>query len=168
MEKIGIIHGSMTDATERVAHAIQTLLGEERAEVKDVSAITLDDVNCYRNLILGVSTLGMEDARDDWDSKLELLQKADLKEKRIALFGLGNQDLYPDNYLDGMGRVYEALRSNGASTVGWWPSDGYSCNRSNALRENMFVGLALDEDTGSDETFDRIEGWLEQLDGQWL
>jgi flavodoxin I len=168
MNRIGIVYGSTTGVTAEVAQTIQTLLGKERADLMDVSAITVEDLNRYQNLILGVSTWGMGEMQNDWEAKLKLLKEADLKGKRIALFGLGDQIAYADTYLDAMGTLYDTLLSCGVTPVGQWPADGYACEKSTALRENRFVGLALDEDNESKKTAERIDSWLKQLDGQWL
>lgn len=168
MEKIGIFYGSTTGNTAKAAQLIQNVLGEERADTIDVAAAGADDFNRYRNLILGVSTWGLGDLQNDWDSKLKVLKEADLKEKRIALYGLGDQQGYPDTFLDAMGTLYEALRSWGVTPLGQWPVDGYSFLNSTAHVDGSFVGLALDEDTEPAKTTGRIESWLKQLEGQWL
>jgi flavodoxin I len=40
---------------------------------------------------------------------------------------------------------------------------GYDFNKSKALRDDKFIGLALDEDNQSDLTDSRIKQWVTQL-----
>lgn len=168
MEKIAVIYGSTTGNTENIAQLIRNLLGEDRADLINVASVGVEDFNRYRNLILGASTWGLGDLQDDWDGKLALLKGADLEDKRVALFGLGDQQSYSETFLDGMGTLYETLRSCGVTPIGQWPSEGYSFGASTACIDGTFVGLALDEDTEPDKSEGRIKTWLEQLDTQWL
>jgi flavodoxin I len=101
--------------------------------------------------------------QEDWAAKLHLLRSADLKGKTVALFGLGDQSGHPDSFLDAMGTLYDLLVEGGDTPVGSWPADGYGFVRSTALRDGMFVGLALDEDRQAGKTRERIEAWLGQL-----
>ncbi len=49
----------------------------------------------------------------------------DLQGKKIALFGLGDQKGYPENFLDGVGIMAEILEDRGASLVGFTSVEGY-------------------------------------------
>jgi flavodoxin I len=167
MAQIGIVYGSTSGNTAKCAEIMQHLLGKDRADLIDISKAGVDDLNRYPNLILGASTWGYGDLQDDWEGKMELLKKADLKEKTVALFGLGDADGYPSTFVDGMGEIYDSLVGCGVTPVGAWPTDSYSFDASTACRDNHFVGLALDEDNESDKTTGRIEAWLKQLESQW-
>ncbi len=167
MNKIGIVYGTTTGTTAKVAGSILAALGEERADLINVSSLAISDLEKYRNLILGVSTWGAGEMQDDWEGKLHLLKGADLKGKTVALFGLGDQNSYSDTFLDAMGTLYDALADAGVEPVGAWPTDGYDFEKSTAVRNGMFVGLAIDEDNQSKETRARIEAWLGQLEGEW-
>jgi flavodoxin I len=167
MERIGIIYGSTTGATAKVAESIRKVLGEDRSDLLEVSSIGSEDLKKYDNLILGVSTWGLGDMQDEWEAKLSLLKETDLKEKTVALFGLGDQEGYPDTYLDAMGTLYDLLIAGGVTPVGEWPTDGYSFDKSTAVRDRGFVGLALDEDNQAEKTQERIVAWLVQLENKW-
>jgi flavodoxin I len=143
------------------------MLGEDLADLIEVSKASFEDLNRYRNLILGVSTWGMGDLQDDWDAKLLLLKEADMKGKTVALFGLGDQLGFPDTYLDAMGTLYGLLLAKGVIPVGEWPTDDYTFVQSTAVRDGAFVGLALDEDSQAEKTLDRIVAWLSQIEGAW-
>lgn len=168
MERIAVIYGSTTGNTEKTAQSIRMALGEDRADIIDVAEAGVEDVKRYRNLILGVSTWGLGELQNDWDSKLRLLKDVDLTEKRVALFGLGDQHGYPESFQDAMGTLYAVLRSSGVTPIGTWPADGYSFQGSTAYIDGVFVGLPLDEDSEPEKTEGRIAAWLEQLEDQWL
>lgn len=48
--------------------------------------------------------------------------------------------------MDALGILEEKNSERGVTTVGYWPTNGYDFNESKALRDDKFVGLALDED----------------------
>jgi flavodoxin I len=53
------------------------------------------------------------------------LVEASIREKKIALFGLGDQIEYPESFVDGMGTVFCRLPFK-QNVVGFWPTKGYS------------------------------------------
>ena len=50
----------------------------------------------------------------------------DFNGKTIALFGLGDQEGYGHEFVDGLGILFEKFEDLGASFIGEWPTDGYS------------------------------------------
>ncbi len=163
MEKIGIFYGSSTGNTETVAEKLQELLGADNVELFDVADASASDVEGFSNLILGTSTWGVGDLQDDFETFLPSLKEVNLAGKAIALYGLGDQETYSDTYVDGMGEVYEQLEGKGCKFVGFTSTDGYDFEESRAVKDDKFVGLALDEDNQSDESEGRIEAWVEAL-----
>lgn len=160
MSKIGIFYGSSTGNTQDVA---ETLAKKLNAEVYDVANAKLDDLNACDKLLLGTSTLGIGDLQDDWDDFISQLEKADLKGKTVALFGLGDADCYPDSFVDGMGILYDVIKDKGCLLVGGISTDGYEYDESKAEVGGQFVGLPLDEDNQNEQTEARIEAWLAQI-----
>ena len=77
--------------------------------------------------------------------------------------GLGDQEGYPDTFVDAMGFVGRAVRSAGGELVGGVPADGYAFDSSEAEQNGTFVGLPLDVDTQAELTRDRIISWVAQL-----
>ena len=51
-----------------------------------------------------------------------------------------------------MGILEEKIAELGGETVGYWSTEGYDFSDSKALRDDKFVGLALDEDNQSELT----------------
>ncbi|MBE0641153.1 MAG: flavodoxin domain-containing protein, partial [Bacteroidales bacterium] len=86
-----------------------------------------------------------------------------LENSNVAFFGLGDQVLYPDHYVDGLGLLKEEFSKFGARLIGRWPSKGYEFTGSLGLEGDEFVGLALDEDQQPELTLARIEAWVAQL-----
>jgi len=156
-----IIYGSTLGNTENVARLISEKI--ENSEVMPVGAESISKIGDYDFIILGTSTWGVGELQDDWDSSFDALEKADFSGKKVALFGLGDQQGYCDTFLDGMGILYEKLRELGADIQGSWPVEGYDFSSSRAVVDGAFVGLALDEDCQSAETSGRIIRWIESL-----
>ena len=166
-KKIGIFYGSSTGQTEKVAEKLQQLLGEDRADLINVDGASKKDLETYPYLILGTPTWGIGEMQDDWEDFAEILEKADLKGKKIALFGLGDQDTYPDSFADGVGMLYNKIRDK-ASIIGKWPKNGYVFYESEAFRDNSFVGLILDEENQSSKTSERLAKWIELLKKEFV
>jgi len=55
-----------------------------------------------------------------------------MKGKNVALFGLGDQILYPDHFVDGMAILKDEFEKLGAEIHGEWSSEGYEHTGSEA------------------------------------
>ncbi|QZT38147.1 flavodoxin [Halosquirtibacter xylanolyticus] len=162
MGKTAIVFGSTTGNTESVAEMIAEKLGGD-ASILNVDDMSSSDFESYDNLILGTSTWGSGDLQDDWEGSIDDLESADLNGKVIALFGLGDAESYSDTFVDGMGKVYEAVKDKGCTLVGAVDTDGYDYEESEAVVDGKFVGLPLDQDNADDETEDRVTNWVESF-----
>ena len=87
----------------------------------------------------------------------------DLKGKKFAVFGLGDQKGYPENFCDAIGILVEIIEDCGGKVVGFTPVEGYTFESSRAQRGNKFVGLPLDQENQARKTGERIDNWVEQL-----
>ena len=159
--KIGIFYGSSTGNTESVANKIKDLLGD--ADIKSIADINIDELTTYDLIILGSSTWGSGELQDDWFPAAEKLSGLDLKGKKAALFGTGDQSSYSDTFVDALAILHDALQKAGADIIGAWPAEGYDYSDSQAVKDGMFVGLAIDEDNQSDLTDERINKWVSRL-----
>ncbi len=166
MEKIGIFYGSSSGNTESVANQIAAALGE--VEIFNVDGANKSDLEDCKNIILGASTWGVGDLQDDFDDFLSELGDADLAGKKVAIFGLGDQESYADSFVDGMGAIYEAIADKGCELVGKTSVDGYSFDESRAVVDGEFCGLVIDEDNQSDLTEERVNNWVEVLKSKFL
>jgi flavodoxin I len=156
-----IIFGSSLGNTRFVAEKLEQLLPGSR--LMEASAVSPEIIANYRNLILGTSTWGVGLLQDDFDTFMELLQQQKLEGKTIALFGLGDQQNYPDSFCDGMGKIYELLQNKGLQFIGEWPADEYDFTTSRATKGDDLVGLALDEDNEPDLTDYRLKNWVKLI-----
>ncbi|WP_321531417.1 flavodoxin [uncultured Desulfuromonas sp.] len=159
--KITIIYGSSTGNTEAAASQLSKLMPESQVmEVTD--ADTTDFENCEL-LVLGTSTWGFGDLQDDWESALDKLRSANLTDKKVALFGLGDQDSYPSTFVDGLRPLNDAAKEAGAKLIGLWSAENYDFQDSAALEGDKLLGLALDEENQSELSDQRMKNWTEQL-----
>ncbi len=163
MASIGIFYGSSTGNTEDAAKRIAQAFGGGEAEATEISSTTEEEILGYEKIIFGVSTWGAGDLQDDFEDFMATLEDMDFSGKKVAVFGLGDQDGYPDTFVDGMGIIAKAAQEGGATLVGKTSTEGYEYDASEAEEGDSFLGLALDEDNQSDKTQDRIAKWVEQL-----
>ncbi|MBU1011615.1 MAG: flavodoxin [Bacteroidetes bacterium] len=162
MKKIGIFYGSSTGNTEVIADKIQQMFGEEHADVFNIDAVEKSEIEPYQYLIFGTSTWGLGDMQDDWEEFMDELKTIDLSKKKVALFGLGDQEVYSGSFVNGMGELFEQI-SKRTKIVGHWPIDDYDFVASKALKNGKFVGLAIDFDNGQKKVDEYIEKWVKQL-----
>lgn len=159
--KTGIFYGSTTGNTESAAHLICALIGG--SQVTPIEDAVRADLEACKLLFLGASTWGLGDLQDDWADSLAGLSGANLKGKKVALFGLGDQETYPGTFVDGIKDLYDASVEAGATIVGLCSGDGYDFQDSAAFEEGQFLGLPLDEENQSELTEERIQTWVDQV-----
>lgn len=163
MAKIGLFYDSDTGNTRKVAKLMFKHFDEGEVELKPIKKVEPADFERYSAFILGTPTLGEGELPENWDAFLPELDAMDFSGKTIALFGLGDQEGYADEFVDGLGILYDKFTELGASFIGFWPLDGYEYEISRAELDGEFVGLVLDQDNQSDLTNERVETWLGQV-----
>ena len=94
---------------------------------------------------------------------LPALEEIDFSHKKIAVFGLGDQKGYPENFCDAIGIMAAFFEDKGASIVGYFPLEGYTFEDSKAVRNGRFMGLPLDQENQARLTNGRIENWVADL-----
>jgi flavodoxin I len=162
MIQIGIFFGGKDNgATAKVARRIQELFGDN-ATVHNVSSAAKHDVEKYDFLVLGTAAWGIGEMHSDWERFIDTLIEADLSTKKVALFGLGDQKIYPESFVDGMGTIFCRLPYK-QNVVGYTSIRGYNFYYSTAEKEGNFVGLAIDDDTQKEFTEPRIKDWVAQI-----
>lgn len=162
MEAVGLIYGSDTGMTEEVTHTIVDEWNVSDIEVLEVSQVSSADFERYSFLILGLSTWYDGDLQSDWENYYDEFKTIDFTGKTVAIFGLGDQYGYGEYFIDGVGMLAEVVLENGGKVIGHWPIKGYDFSESKAEieGEDLFYGLALDEDNQPELTQDRISDWL--------
>lgn len=165
MKKIGLFYASETGNTETVATTIQqTCFQPGLVDVYDMEKATAETLAGYSALILGTPTVGCGDLPDSLDNFLRRLGNLSFADKTVALFGLGDQQGYPYEFVDALGMLCEELESRGAEIIGTWSTEGYDFSSSRAdLGGGRFCGLVLDEDNQFELTQSRLESWSAQI-----
>jgi len=163
LKQVGIFYGSSTGDTERIAIQIKAAIGNTKVSVHDILESCIEDLNQYSFLIFGISTWGTGKIQDDWEDFLSQLENIDLTGKKAALFGLGDQESYPDTFSDALGILYDIIQHTGCKIVGEWPVSGYKYIHSRAERNGRFVGLVIDEKNQPEMTRERIYSWIKTL-----
>ncbi len=172
MSRIGLFFASSTGNTRRIAKAIKKRFDDDTmADALNVNKATPELVAGYTHLIFGTSTLGggqlpglsTDCMGGGWEEFLPQLKDVDFNGKTVALYGLGDQDKYAEEFVDAMGEIYHFVVARGARVVGAWPADDYDFLSSKAVIEDEFVGLALDQENQKNLTDARLEAWLKLI-----
>jgi flavodoxin I len=165
---IAIVYGSSTentkDAAERIAEQLRARV-DVPITLIDVATIKRDlrPLLGYRALIVGCPTWNVGELQDDWADALPHLAGLELTGVPVALFGCGDQQVYPDSFQDALGIIGRALRERGATLVGRWSAAGYDFYESLGVEDGAFLGLALDHENEAELTGPRIQAWVTQL-----
>ena len=163
MKKIGLFYGTSTVKTAKIAVKIKKAFGDEEIDIIPVEEAWTKDFESYDNYMVGAATWFDGELPTFWDELLPELESLDLKGKKVAIFGLGDQKKYPDNFVDGIGILAESFEKAGAKVVGLTSPDGYSFTASKALLNGKLIGLAIDMENQHGDTDKRIDKWVEQL-----
>ena len=163
MKKIGLFYATKAERTSWVAEKIQKEFGEDKIEVVAIEQAWQNDFVAYDCFIVGASTWFDGELPTYWDELLPELRTMELKGKKVAIFGLGDQIRYPENFADGIGLLAEVFEGDGATLVGFTSSEGYTFERSRALRGNQWCGLVIDLDNQSEQAKKKIKEWCEQV-----
>jgi flavodoxin I len=164
MKKIGLFYSFNTNKTAKNAQKIKKAFGDT-FEIVDVNVEEVDEdiFLSYDQMILGVPTWFDGELPNYWDEFMPAIEELKLKGKTVALFGLGDQLGYPENFVDAIGILAEVLEERGAKVVGLTSIEGFTFERSAALRNNQFLGLALDIENQAALCDERINAWVAQL-----
>ncbi len=161
--EVKLFYGSSTGNTEKCAKKIAANLGGVIAETLDIRKASIDDFDFCDGYIIGLSTVDEGLLQEDWRRFWDDIDDVEFSGKPVAIFGLGDQVKYAKWFVDGIGIVYDKVKEGGAKVVGSWPTVGYTHESSVAVRDGMFMGLALDEDNQADQTDARIAAWCDQI-----
>ncbi|MBW7847321.1 MAG: flavodoxin [Bacteroidales bacterium] len=168
MKKTLLLYWAPGGNVEEVAKLIRDAIGSEKVEFCDVASFDLSRIDDFENFIIGNSTIGADvwmDASNDnkWNEFFVKTENVNLSGKKVAAFGLGNQILYPENFVDSLGYLKNEVEKRGGHLVGKWPVEGYEFTDSMGAENGYFFGLALDHDNEYDLTEKRVKAWVELL-----
>jgi len=168
MAKIGLFYGTETGNTRKVGKMIAKKFDEDVVKLYNVAKCEPADFAKYDSLILGTPTLGDGELENSWADILPKLDEIDLTGKKVALYGLGDQVGYPDEFVDAMYFIYKKVKKLGATIIGEWPNEDYEFEKSKALIDGKFIGLVIDQDNQKDMSKERIADWIEQISAELL
>ena len=132
-----------------------------------------EDIASFDGLIVGAPTwhTGADTERSgtSWDEFIYGdLTSLDLAGKKVAVFGVGDQSGYSDNFCDAMDELKTCFEGQGATIIGSWSTDGYDHEESKSVADGKFVGLACDEDNQPDLSEERVNAWVAQLKNEGM
>jgi flavodoxin I len=166
-QRVGLYYGSSTGVTEETAFKIReawdkmglgTLEPVNIGYVKDAAQFL-----AYDYLLLGISTWNIGELQDDWAILFPQLASLDFTGKKVALFGIGDQYHYPDNFLDAVGILGTTLQEQGAELCGFWYDEHYEFAESKAFVDGQFMGLGIDNSHQAKLTPTRVSQWVAQV-----
>ena len=169
MARVGLFFGTTTGKSRKVAKMIKKKFDDDvMAKPVNVNRVEAEEFLSYDFLIIGSPTMGEGELpglssdceEESWEEFLPKLEDADMTGKTVAIYGLGDQVGYPDEFVDAIKELYEFVTERGAKVVGAWPTDGYEFEHSEAVVDGKFLGLALDLDNQSGQTEARLDAWL--------
>lgn len=163
---VGIFCSSSTGNTETVSQYLCDAVGD--VEYQDIGDTSDDEILGKDCIIVGAPTwhTDADEQRSgtSWDDWLyDTLPNLDMDGKKVAVFGVGDQESYGDYYCDAAGELYDLFEAKGCKMFGFTSTDGYNHVSSKAERDGKFIGQMFDEDNQYDQSEDRAKAWIEQL-----
>jgi len=167
---VGLFFGTQAGKTEDAAGQIAELTGLEATDIGEIEAA---DLAGYDGIIAGVPTwhTGADEQRSGtvWDDYLEEIRGMDLKDKPVAVFGMGDSVGYGDNFCDAIEELHSTFSAAGAKMLGYVADGGYeSYTDSKSVQDGKWLGLALDNDNEDDKTPERVKAWVDQLKSEGM
>lgn len=163
MKETAVIYSFNTKKTGKVAEQIKEAFNDDQVELVNAEDLTELVFLSYDQMILGVPTWFDGELPNYWDEFVPAIEGMDLRDRKIALFGLGDQKGYPENFLDAVGIMGSILEKQGAKLVGFTSTTGYEYEQSQAERDDQFIGLAIDYENQGSMNKERISAWVGQL-----
>ncbi|MBN1821638.1 MAG: flavodoxin [Prolixibacteraceae bacterium] len=163
MKKIALIYSFNSNKTRLAADKIAAEFSENEITKVNAETLTGKEFISFDNYILGVPTWFDGELPNYWDEFVPELEDLDLKGKTFAIFGLGDQVGYPENFVDGIGIMAGILEKCGGKIVGETSTEGYTFESSSAFRNGKFLGLVLDQENQARLTRSRIKNWVSEL-----
>lgn len=161
MKKTAIFFASKNGITENVAYDIQYAF-DNGVDIYNV-ADGISQMKDYDNLIIGTPTYGVGDLPEEWKAVIDELINLDLSDKTVALFSTGDQILFHESFVNGMGTLYELLKEKNVKFVGQTKTIGYHYEETTATDNGMFVGLVIDDVNQAETSIDRIQDWVDEI-----
>lgn len=167
---IALFYGSSTCyteiAAEKIADAFANQAGaQQRVDLYNIANTSIAIAEHYQQIILGIPTWDYGELQEDWENIWDSIDTINWVGKTVAIYGLGDQEGYPEWFQDALGYLWTKIDSLGATTIGQTSVAGYRFSASKALSPDgkYFLGLALDEDSEFQLSEQRIADWCRQI-----
>ena len=162
-KKTAIIYSFHTQKSKKVSEKIIDAFGKSEIEAVNAEELNKAALEKYDNFILSAPTWFDGELPNYWDEFVPDLEEMDLKGKKFAIFGLGDQKGYSENFCDAVGILAEIIEDCGGNVIGHTSTEGYTYESSKAQRGDEFVGLLLDQENQARKTNERVKKWVEVL-----
>jgi len=168
MKKIVLLYWGKGGNVENTATKVYNMFDPKTIDMFDVASFEASTLDNYDLMILGHSTIGAENWNDaesdnEWNKFFRKVENKNEINIIAASFGLGNQILYPDHFVDGLGIYKDEMDKLNIKTIGSWPSASYKFTDSDGEKDGLFYGLALDIDNETKLSEERISKWTDQI-----
>jgi len=167
MKKIAIVYSFNSTKSAKIASKIASGFKNSKIEELNVESCKGEEFLLYDGYIISVPTWFDGELPNYWDEILPALSTLTLKGKKIAIFGLGDQKNYPENFCDAVGILADFFEELGATIIGFTSPEGYTFESSKALKNNTLKGLLLDQENQSKLSDERILKWIRQLETEF-
>lgn len=161
--KVAIAYSFGSTKTAQVAKKIAEAWGEDKIEQIDANVSHGADLQGYDLLIVGAATWFDGELPSYWDEMIPEIEQIDFSKTKVAIYGLGNQKEYPENFVDSIGMMAEIFEAQKAKIVGITSTEGYEFESSYGVDGDEFKGLAIDVENQSGLTKERIDKWVAAL-----
>jgi flavodoxin I len=168
MQKIALIYSFNSSKTAKAATKVmEEMTASFELTSLNAETLTANEIKAFDKFIIAVPTWFDGELPNYWDEFVPELEDIDLAGKTFAIFGPGDQKGYPENFVDGIGIMAEHIEAAGGKIIGFTPAEGYSFERSRALRAKLFCGLPLDFENQARLNTTRIASWCKQLKNEF-
>ncbi len=121
MKNTILIYGSTTGNTETLAGYVEAGMQKGGLEVtkEDVTEASIEGIVNNDLVVFGCSTWGEGELQDDFIDFYDEIErkKVDLSGKKVAVFGPGDSDMYPDTFCEAVNILTKRLKECGAELV---------------------------------------------------
>jgi len=119
MAKVLLVYGSTTGNTESLAQSVETGLENGGAEVtvKNVTDTKVEELADYDVLVFGCSTWGEGELQEDFIDFHDEMSNISLQGKKVAVFGPGDSEGYPDTFCKAVDIIEETAKKCGAEII---------------------------------------------------
>lgn len=168
--KIGMIYGSSTGNTETAAYQLKdkfNAAGVSDVEIHNIGETSPAQMLSYEYLVLGIPTWNTGELQDDWAIFFPNFDNMDFKGKKVAIFGMGDQNGYGFNFLDAAGILADEILIHGGDLYGYWSTATFDFAESLNIDNGFFMGLGVDNDGQEEMTDARLDKWVARLKEEW-